>query len=129
MATDRPFVSQRYLNRLALPDDMPDVPWVQWRVENLEEMADFIEKNISTPLGVNVRVHHVPGCQLVLQTEVFNSDIQLSPGDCLVIHQHNGRPRLGVVRARESVPFREADGIKDHDNPIFMDPKDKVISH
>ena len=126
---DRVKINQGYLNRIETPVDMPNVPWVQWRVENLEEFSRFIEDNIVNALGVRVRMSRVPGDQLVLQTVVLNSDLQLSPGDCLVIHEHNGRPRLGVVRARTSVPVREADGLKDHNNPLFNAPKDKIISH
>lgn len=129
MATDRPFVDNRFLNGLALPSDMPDIPWVQWRVENMEEVSRFIEDEIVNKLNTRVRVSYVPGCQLVIQTPVLNSDLQLSPGDCLVIHVFKGRPRLGIVRAKESVRFREADGLKDHENPEFMAPKDKIISH
>lgn len=126
---ERVKIDQGYLNRLEAPTDMPDLPWIQWRVENLEEMADFIAKQIVDRLGSKVRVIQVPGDQLVIQTLFLNSDIQLSPGDCLVIHEHLGRPRLGIVRAASSVPLREADGIKDHNNPLFNAPKDKIISH
>lgn len=129
MAMDRPKVTQGFLNRLKAPTDMPNLPWVQWRVENLDEVARFIEDHVVNRFHVPCRFTNIPGHQILIQTAVLNSDLQLSPGDCLVIHEHNGRPRLGVVRARESVPFREADGLKDHDNPLFMDPKDKVISH
>ena len=126
---DRPKLTQGYLNSLAQPSDMPDLPWIQWRVENIEEMARFIEEQIVNRFGAMVRCVNIPGNQLLIQTYVTNSDIQLSPGDCLVIHAQNGRPRLGIVRARNSVPFREADGLKDHDNIVFMHPKDKIISH
>lgn len=129
MAMERPRVTQGFLNRLETPSDMPDLPYVQWRIENVEEMYRFLEDQIANKFGVRVQMRRVPGHQVVIRTEVMNSDLQLSPGDCLVIHPHNGRPRLGVVRARASVPFREADGLKDHDNPQFMDPKDKRISH
>ncbi len=122
MAMERPKVTQGFLNRLEVPTDMPDVPWIQWRVENVEEMARFLEPYV-------VRIHRAPGDQLVIQTPIVNSEIQLSPGDCLVIAMEGGRERFGVVRARNSVPFREADGLKDHNNPLFMAPKDKVISH
>lgn len=129
MPMDRPKVTQGYLNRLEQPTDMPDVPWIQWRVENLEEFARFIEEQICNRLGARVRVLNAPGDQLILQTHVFNSDLQISPGDCLVVHEDQGRPRLGIVRSRSSVPHREADGLKDHNNPLFMAPKDKIISH
>lgn len=126
---DRVKVDHQYLNKLEVPTDMPDLPWIQWRVENLEEFSRFIEDQIVNRLGARMRVVRAPGDQLILQTHVFNSDLQISPGDCLVIHEQGGQPRLGLVRARSSVPIREADGIKDHNNPIFMAPKDKIISH
>jgi hypothetical protein len=126
---DRPKVTQGFLNRLDRPTDMPDLPWVQWRVENVEEVARFIEDNVVNPFGVRARFVRIPGDQLLIQTAVVNSDLQLSPGDCLILHVDRGRPRLGVVRAANSVPFREADGLKDHNNPEFMAPRDKEISH
>lgn len=131
MAMERPKVTQEFLNRLEVPSDMPDLPWVQWRVENIEELARFVEDNIVNKFNVQARFVRIPGDQVLIQTAVLNSDLQLSPGDCLVIHfdEARGVPRLGVVRSAKSVPFREADGLKDHDNPEFMAPKDKIISH
>lgn len=126
---ERPKVTQRFLNALERPTDMPNIPWVQWRVENVEEMVRFIEENVTEPFQVRCRFTRIPGDQLLIETPVVNSALQLSPGDCLVLHEQNGRPRLGIVRARNSVQFREADGLRDHNNPEFMDPKDKVISH
>ena len=129
MPMDRPKVTQRFLNSLPRPDDMPNVPWVQWRVENVEEVARFIEDQVVNRFNVRARFVHIPGDQLLIQTAVLNSDLQISPGDCLVVAEYESGPRLGVVRARESVPFREADGLKDHNNPEFMHPRDKLISH
>ena len=108
---DRPDkVSQGFLNRLPRPSDMPDVPWIQWRVENLEEMARFLE-------NYKVRMKTVPGDQLIIQTAWLRSDIQLSPGDCLVLMQNEGRERLGVVRVPSSLQVREGDGFKaEHSN-------------
>ena len=131
MAMERPKVTQGLLNRLELPSDMPDLPWVQWRVENVEEMYRFLEDQIANKFNVQVRMVNIPGHQVLIQTAVLGADLQLSPGDCLVVHfdETRGVPRLGVVRSAKSVPFREADGLKDHDNPEFMAPKDKIISH
>ena len=129
MPMDRPKVNNRFLNSLERPVDMPDVPWIQWRVENVEEMYRFLEDEIANKFDVRVRMVNIPGHQILIQTAVLNSDLQLSPGDCLVIADYNGQPRLGVVRSAKSVPFREADGLKDHNNPEFMAPKDKIISH
>lgn len=98
------------LNRLPRPADMPDVPWVQWRVENHEEMARFLE-------DYQVRLKPIPGDQLHIQTAHTRGDIQLSPGDCLVILEHSGRKRLGVVRSPASLQVREGDGMKkEHSN-------------
>lgn len=110
---------------------MPALPWVQWRVENVEEVARFIEDQVVNKFNVRARFVRIPGDQLLIQTVVLNSDLQLSPGDCLVVHFDEARqvPRLGVIRAKNSVPFREADGLKDHNNPEFMAPKDNIISH
>ena len=131
MAMERPKVTQRFLNNLEAPADMPALPWVQWRVENIEEVARFVEDEIVNRFNVRARFVRIPGDQLLIQTAVVNSDLQLSPGDCLVIHFDEVRqvPRLGVIRAKNSVPFREADGLKDHNNPEFMAPKDNIISH
>ncbi len=112
MATERPKVTQLWLNRLPRPSDLPDIPWVQWRVENGEEIARFLEDFI-------VRIKPIPNDQLLIQGAFTKLDLQLSPGDCLVLwpataeHPHE---QLGVIRAPESVPFREADGLKDHSN-------------
>lgn len=129
MPMDPPKVTHQLLNRLDVPSDMPNLPWVQWRVENVEEMYRWLEDNITNKFNVHVRMVNIPGHQVLIQTAVLNADLQLSPGDCLVLHEHMGLPRLGIVRAKNSVPFREADGLKDHENPEFMAPKDKIISH
>jgi hypothetical protein len=113
VATERPKVTQHWLNRLPRPDDLPDIPWVQWRVENQEEVARFLEDFM-------VRIKRVPGDQLLVQTAFTKGDIQLSPGDVLVIRPataENPNERLGVIRTPNSVAHREADGIKD--NPIL----------
>jgi len=109
MATERPKVTQLWLNGLPRPSDLPDVPWVQWRVENDDEMLRFLE-------DFEVRMMRIPGDQLLIQAAFAKDDIQLSPGDCLVlwpITAERPNEQLGVIRAPDSVPFREADGIKD----------------
>jgi len=103
---DRPDkVTQGFLNRLPRPSDMPDVPWVQWRVENQEEMSRFLEDYM-------VRLKLIPGDQLLVQTAFTRGDIQLSPGDCLVVMEQDGRKRLAVVRVPASLQVREGDGMK-----------------
>ena len=89
---------------------MPDVPWMQWRVENIEEMARFLE-------DYQVRMKLIPGDQLLIQTAHIHGDIQLSPGDSLVLMENEGRKRLGVVRVPASLQVREGDGMKtEHSN-------------
>lgn len=102
-------VTQEFLNRLPVPTDMPDVPWIQWRVENLEEMVRFLE-------GFEVRMARIPGDQLIIQTRWTRGDIQLAPGDSLVLMQNEGRKRLGVVRVPASLQTREGDDLPDHSN-------------
>jgi len=103
---DRPDkLTQGKLNRLEVPTDMPDIPWIQWRVENVEEMVRFLE-------DYEVRMQRIPGDQLLIQTRYTNGDIQLAPGDSLVVVENNGRPRLGVIRRPESVQVMEGDGLK-----------------
>lgn len=107
---DRVKVTQGFLNRLPKPDDMPDLPWIQWRVENIEEMLRFLEP-------YEARMVQIPGDQVLIQTRFTGGDIQLSPGDCLLIMgAEGGGERLGVVRAAASVAIREADGLKKHSN-------------
>ena len=99
-------ITQGKLNRLEAPTDMPDIPWIQWRVENVEEMTRFLE-------NYEVRMKRIPGDQLLIQTRHTRGDIQLAPGDSLVItSDFAGRPRLGVVRRPESVQVMEGDGLQ-----------------
>ena len=88
---------------------MPDVPWIQWRVENTDEMLRFLEP-------YECRMIPIPGDQLLIQTRWTHGDIQLSPGDSLVIMEYEGRERLGVIRVPASLQTREGDGLPDHSN-------------
>lgn len=104
-------VDQPFLNRLELPSDMPDLPWIQWRVENIEEMVRFLE-------DFEIRMHLALGNALLIQGH-GKLNLQLSPGDCLVLWPATAeRPRekLGVIRVPGSVQHREADGLKTHSN-------------
>lgn len=102
-------VTQAFLNRLERPTDMPDVPWIQWKVENVEEMLRFLEP-------YEVRMVAIPGDQLLIQTRWTCGDIQLAPGDSLVVMEYEGVSRLGVVRVPESLQTREGDNLPDHSN-------------
>lgn len=99
----QPTVDQKFLNRLPEPTDMPALPWVQWRVENIDDFHRFLE-------DFEVRMKRIPGDQLLIQGAWAHWSIQLSPGDCLVLWPASAeRPReqLGVIRVPESVRFRE----------------------
>ena len=52
-----------------------------------------------------VRIKPIPGDQLLIQGAFTGADIQVSPGDVLVIQND----QLGVVRVPESAKFRESD--------------------
>ena len=82
-----------------MPRDLPKVDaYVQWRVENQEEVARFLEDFM-------VRIKPIPGDQLLIQGAFTGMDLQVSPGDVLVLHND----QLGVVRIPESAKFRESD--------------------
>lgn len=75
---------------------------MQWRVENQEEFARFLEPFM-------VRIKPIPGDQLLIQGAFTGIDIQVSPGDVLVIYDD----RLGVIRVPESAKYRESDNPDD----------------
>ena len=100
-------ITQVFLNRLEAPTDMPDVPWIQWKVENVDEMLRFLEP-------YEVRILPIPGDQLLIQTRWTRGDIQLAPGDSLVVMEYRGTPRLGVIRVPASLQTREGDNLPDH---------------
>lgn len=109
MATEIPKITQRFLNELEKPGEMPDLPWVQWRVENVEEMLRFLE-------DYDVRIREIPGHQIVIQGRYTGMNLQLSPGDCLVLwpaSSEHPREQLGVIQAGNVALHRETDGLKD----------------
>lgn len=88
---------------IAAPRDLPPgCPYVQWRVENQEEVARFLEDFM-------VRIKPIPGDQLLIQGAFTGADIQVSPGDVLVMHND----QIGVVRVPESAKYRESDNPDD----------------
>jgi len=81
------------------PRDLPPgCPHIQWRVENQEEVARFLEDFM-------VRIKPIPGDQLLIQGAFTGADIQVSPGDVLVLYND----KIGVVRVPESAKYRESD--------------------
>jgi len=99
---------------IAPPTDMPDLPWIQWRVENVEEIARFLEE-------WEVRLRAAPANNLLVQgisphPGMPGMNLQVSPGDCLVLWPataEHPREQLGVVRVPESAKFRESENIED----------------
>ncbi|KPK74211.1 MAG: hypothetical protein AMJ84_00015 [Acidithiobacillales bacterium SM23_46] len=96
--------------KIDAPRDLPSgIPWVQWRVENEDEIARFLE-------GFEVRMRPAPGNQLLIQGRYHRWSLQLSPGDCLVLQPASAeypRERLGLVRVPESAKFRESENPED----------------
>jgi hypothetical protein len=88
---------------IPLPRDLPKVDaYVQWRVENQEEFARFVEPFLC-------RIKPIPGDQLLVQGAMTGMDIQVSPGDVLILKDG----RLGVIRIPESAKYRESDDSDD----------------
>ena len=88
---------------IPLPRDLPKADsYVQWRVENQEEFARFLEPFMC-------RIKPIPGDQLLVQGAITGMDIQVSPGDVLILKDG----RLGVVRIPESEKYRESDDSDD----------------
>ena len=62
-----------------MPRDLPKVDsYVQWRVENEEEVARFLEPFMC-------RMKAIPGHQLLIQGAFTGMEIQVSPGDVLCL--------------------------------------------
>lgn len=104
---DRPNVTQDFVNKIDKPYDLPDYPWVQWRVDNVDDFRAFLEDFM-------VRIKSIPGHQLLIQGAFTSLNLQLSPGDCLVLWpstSEHPREQLGVVRADGSEMHREGDGL------------------
>lgn len=94
---------------IAPPTDMPALPWIQWKVENVEEIARFLEE-------WDVRLRAAPANNLLVQGAHTGMNLQVSPGDCLVLWPataEHPREQLGVVRVPESAKFRESENIED----------------
>lgn len=56
-----------------------------------------------------VRVKAIPGDQLLIQGAITGMDLQVSPGDVIVLNDN----QLGVVRIPESAKYRESDNSDD----------------
>jgi hypothetical protein len=89
-------------------DDNLNVPdgwrYVQWRVENADELAVFLEDFV-------VRMRRAPGDHMLIQGAGGGLSLQLSPGDCLVIRPalDDSGEQLGVIRSKLSHYFKESE--------------------
>ena len=99
---DRPKVTQRYLNYLPVPDDMPALPWVQWRVENVDEIREFLED-----FAVRIRKHDRPLVAPLRDDATLLCNLALEPDELF--------PHLGVVGhgANDRCHFRCTDLFRD----------------
>jgi hypothetical protein len=87
-------------SQIALPTDLPSgLKYIQWRVENIDEVAEFLEPFVC-------RMRKVLGDQVVVMFPGGGS-IQLSPGDCLVVISDGDREGLGVIHAETTPKYRE----------------------
>ena len=104
----RSAVGQGKASKIAKPTDLPKgVHSVQWRVENADELAQFLEPFVC-------RLRRILGDQMLV---IFpgGSNIQLSPGDCLVVMprtKENPNDKLGVIYAKTTPAYREIETLK-----------------
>lgn len=90
------------------PTDLPKgLAYVQWRVENIDEVAQFLEPFVC-------RIRKILGDQIIV---VFpgGGSTQLSPGDCLVIFPRtkvNPVDKLGVIYAKTTPAYRETETLE-----------------
>lgn len=86
-------------SKIAKPIDLPaGIKYIQWRVENADAVAVFLEPFVC-------RMRRILGDQLVVLFPGGGS-IQLSPGDCLIISQDSDVERLGVIWAKTTPSYR-----------------------
>lgn len=79
--------------------------WVQWKVENPDELAVFLEDFV-------VRMRRAPGDLMLIQSPGDRGmNLTLYPGDCLVIRPaaDESGDQLGVVRSKLAREFAESE--------------------
>lgn len=78
--------------------------YIQWRVENADELAIFLE-------DYDVRMRRMPGDGMLVQGRLNGMNLQLMPGDCLVIRpaQDDSGEQLGVIHSAKAREFRESE--------------------
>jgi hypothetical protein len=91
-----------------IPDLPKGVKWVQWLVENPDELAVFLEDFV-------VRMRRAPGDLMLVQAPSVNGarqwSLTLYPGDCLVrLPATDDRgDQLGVIRSKLARDFAESE--------------------
>jgi len=101
-------VGQGKAAQIDKPTDLPKgLAFVQWRVENIDDVAEFLEPFVC-------RIRRILGDQIIV---VFpgGGNIQLSPGDCLVVlprTRTNPNDKLGVIHAKTTPAYREVETTK-----------------
>jgi len=88
--------------RIEKPTDLPaGHKYIQWRVENIDELAVFLEPFVC-------RLRKILGDQILV---IFpgGGSLQLSPGDCLIViprQTETQTDKLGVVHAGTTPKYR-----------------------
>lgn len=89
------------------PVDLPKGwRWVQWRVENIDELARFLE-------GFDVRMRPIPGDGMLVQARYTHMNLQLSPGDVLIVKPavDDSGEQLGMIHAKTAIEHRESEDL------------------
>lgn len=85
-----------------------DVPkgWkaIQWVVENADDLAIFLE-------DYDVRMRRIPGHGMLIQGRTTGMNLQLMPGDALVIRPalDDSGEQLGVIYSANAIEHRESE--------------------
>jgi len=92
-------------SRIDAPTDLP-AGWkfIQWKVENADELVVFLEP-------YDVRMRRAPGDHMLIQGRHTGMNLQLSPGDCLVIKPatDDTGEQLGMIHSASAIYHRESE--------------------
>ena len=111
MSQTAPNGKPRRQGKAAQIERLTDLPkglkYIQWRVENIDELAVFLEPFVC-------RIRRILGDQIIV---IFpgGGNLQLSPGDCLVVQPRASElqsDKLGVIHAKTTPAYRETETLK-----------------